>query len=104
MTLNQEIKELKEIMVVNNFSQNIIKHMERIINLQEKKINQMYAESMGRNWWFTIHHPEMAIEYVEACYLNLEPNIAKTEVGFIHDEIADLSKISCTGNDFKTWD
>jgi hypothetical protein len=103
MTLNQEVESLREIIAINNSNQNLICRMERIIDLQEKKIEQMGAEKMGRNWWFTRHHPEMAKEYVEVCYENLDRKSAKAEDAFIHDEVTDLSQMACTENDFKAW-
>jgi len=52
--------------------------------------------------FFVDHHPELIPEYVKVAYEE-RPESARAAVSAFHDEVLDLSKIACTGSDFKPW-
>ena len=76
-----------------------------LVSALEKKEEELLderAEGFATYMYFLKKGPEAIIDFVEFVYAN-HPDCARSAVASFHDDQIDLSKIPCTGNDFKPW-
>ncbi len=79
-----------------------------IVSVLRRRIDDLETEKERQNCslfllhLFFLKHKDLITEFVELAYKD-SPECARRTVAALHDEAADLSKIDCTGDDFKPW-
>lgn len=90
----------------DNATQLLIEALEQKIAESCAKLERERAETFLLYKWLKENKPGIVRDWVEYVYANAADveTPPKDIVAVFHDETEDLSKIKCTGDDFKAWD